>query len=192
MQRKPTASEGAGAEPVETGEAEEGRSDELSGVGAGDAGSRLTPQQRAAARRELERLLDKLVTDIKHRIPMPGALSTGEAPESALVPYRSPDRCVVQGAAGAVSVSWFPAQFTDVSLGELQVIEWQGVVAVRGAVRRRETAAARIVRADVYRQVQTSDGWGWQPSTSDDAPVLSTEELAARCLGPLLVPPAAG
>ncbi|HKT09262.1 MAG TPA: hypothetical protein VJR24_15285 [Gemmatimonadaceae bacterium] len=189
MQRKPTASEGASAEPDDVGETEEARIDDLSGVGTGDAGSRLTPQQRAAARRELERLLDKLVADIKHRIPGPGALA--EQSESALLPYRSPDRCVVQGADRAVSVSWFPAQFTDVSLGELQVIEWRGVVAVRGAARRRESQAATILRADVYRQVQTAEGWGWQPSVPEDALVLSTEDLAAACLAPLLVPPIA-
>lgn len=189
MQRKTTASEDVPAEPEDVGEVEEARIDELSVIGGGE-GSRLTPQQRAAARRELERLLDKLVVDIKHRIPGPGAAA--EPAESALVPYRSPDRCVVQGADRAVSVSWFPAQFTDISLGELQVIEWRGVVAVRGAARRRESAAATIVRADVYRQVPTAEGWGWQPSASDDAIVLSTEDLAAACLAPLLVPPAAG
>ena len=187
MQRKPSASEGASAEPEDVGEGEEGRIDDIPGVGAGDAGSRLTPQQRAAARRELERLLDKLVADIKHRIPGPGAMA--DPSDSALLPYRSPDRCVVQGAERAVSVSWFPAQFTDVSLGELQVIEWRGVVAVRGATRRRESAAATILRADVSRQWQTADGWGWQPLGSDDALVLSTEDLAAACLAPLLVPP---
>jgi hypothetical protein len=190
MQRKPSASEGASAEPEDVGEGEEGRIDEIPGAGAGDAGSRLTPQQRAAARRELERLLDKLVADIKHRIPGPGAMA--DPSDSALLPYRSPDRCVVQGAERAVSVSWFPAQFTDVSLGELQVIEWRGVVAVRGATRRRESAAATILRADVYRQLPTADGWGWQPLGSDDAVVLSTEDLAAACLAPLLVPPDAG
>lgn len=189
MQRKTTASEDVPGEPEDVGEVEEARIDELSAIGAAE-GSRLTPQQRAAARRELERLLDKLVVDIKHRIPGPGA--TAEHAESALVPYRSPDRCVVQGADRALSVSWFPAQFTDVSLGELQVIEWRGVVAVRGAARRRESAAATIVRADVYRQVPTAEGWGWQPSASDAAIVLSTEDLAAACLAPLLVPPAAG
>jgi hypothetical protein len=72
----------------------------------------------------------------------------------------------------------------------LQVIEWRGVVAVRGATRRRESAAATILRADVYRQVQTADGWGWQPSASTDA-VMSTDDLAAACLAPLLLPPAA-
>ncbi len=191
MQRKPTASEGAPAEPEDVGEGEEARIDDLSGAGASEAGSRLTPQQRAAARRELERLLDKLVADIKHRVPGPGALA--EQSESALLPYRSPDRCVVQGAERAVSVSWFPAQFTDVSLGELQVIEWRGVVAVRGAARRRESQAATILRADVYRQVQTPEGWGWQPSSgAGGALVLSTGDLAAACLAPLLVPPAAG
>ena len=75
MQRKPTASEGAPAEPEDVGEGEEARIDDLSGAGASEAGSRLTPQQRAAARRELERLLDKLVADIKHRVPGPGALA---------------------------------------------------------------------------------------------------------------------
>ena len=190
MQRKPTASDGAPAEREDVGESEEARIDDLSGVAASEAGSRLTPQQRAAARRELERLLDKLVADIKHRIPGPGAMA--EPSESALLPYRSPDRCVVQGSDRAVSVSWFAAQFTDVSLGELQVIEWRGVVAVRGATRRRESQAATILRADVYRQVQTTDGWGWQPSGSGDALVLSTENLAAACLAPLLVPPATG
>jgi len=190
MQRKPTASEGAPAEPEDVGEEEEVRTDDLSGVGASEAGSRLTPQQRAAARRELERLLDKLVSDIKHRIPGPGAMA--DPSESALLPYRSPDRCVVQGAERAVSVSWFPAQFTDVSLGELQVIEWRGVVAVRGATRRRESAAATILRADVYRQVPTADGWGWQPLVSDDAAVLTTDDLASACLAPLLGPPATG
>jgi len=192
MERKLTAIEGARAEAADASDVDEARIDEPAGIVGGDAGSRLTPQQRAAARRELERLLDKLVADIKHRMPTPGAAVTGENGETTLVPYRSPDRCVVQGAEGALSVSWFPAQFTDVSLGELQVIEWRGVVAVRGAVRRRESAAASIVRADVYRQVQTPDGWGWQPSTPGDAPVLSTEELAAACLAPLLVPPAEG
>jgi len=190
MQRKPTPTEGVPAEPVELGEGEEGRIDELSGVGAAEAGSRLTPQQRAAARRELERLLDKLVADIKHRIPAPGA--SAEHAESALVPYRSPDRCVVQGAERAVSVSWFPAQFTDVSLGELQVIEWRGVVAVRGATRRRESAAASILRAEVYRQVPMGEGWAWQHAAADEAPPLSTEDLVAACLAPLLGPPAPG
>ena len=157
MQRKPTTSEELAAERGDVNELDDALPDELTGIGldagiVGDAAARLTPQQRAAARRELERLLDKLVSDIKHLVPP--AIGTGEVVEGALTPYRSPDRCIVQGADGAVSVSWFPAQFTDNSLGELQVIEWRGVVSVRGAARRREpSAAASIVHADVYRQV---------------------------------------
>lgn len=176
MQRKPTTASAEPSPPVEANDIDEALPDELTSVGI-DAGARLTPQQRAAARRELERLLDKLVTDIKHLVPAANA----EPVAGSLVPYRSPDRCVVQGAEGAVSVSWFPAQFTDSTLGELQVIEWQGVVSVRGAVRRREpVAAASIVHADVYRQVQTPSGWGWQPA--EGALVYSTDDLASHCL----------
>jgi len=49
-----------------------------------------------------------------------------------------------------------------------------------------------ILRADVYRQVPTADGWGWQPLVSDDAAVLTTDDLASACLAPLLGPPATG
>jgi hypothetical protein len=177
MQRKPTT-DGVTPLHVDAADVDEVLPEELTSIGI-DAGARLTPQQRAAARRELERLLDKLVTDIKHLTPTVPA--SAELPEGALTPYRSPDRCVVQGAEGAVSVSWFPAQFTDSTLGELQVIEWRGVVSVRGAVRRREPAvAASIVHADVYHQVQTSSGWGWQPV--EGALVFSTDDLALHCL----------
>lgn len=183
MQRKPTAARDDAPRPVEPSVIDAVR-DELPGD-AIDSGTRLTPQQRAAARRELERLLDKLVADIKHLTPAPDA----DLVEGSLMPYRSPDRCVVQGWRGAVSVSWFPAPFTDNSLGELQVIEWRGVVTVRGALRRREAgAAASIVKADVYRQVQTPSGWGWQPA--EGALVYSTDDLAMRCLDRLR--PAAG
>jgi hypothetical protein len=62
-------------------------------------GNKLTAQQRGAAQREMERLLDLLAQALK--------AANADLPEPILKLYRSPDRAVLQGTKGAISVSWF-------------------------------------------------------------------------------------
>lgn len=129
-------------------------------------------KRRASVQREVARLLDALAPErpVAHKPP----------PESPVRRYRSPGRCILQGAEGAVSVSWFPGLPGDDSLGELLVIHWRGIVALPGAPRASAGAAAEPVRTIVLHPVPLASGeWEWHAAS--DAPQLGIDALAAHC-----------
>lgn len=139
--------------------------------------TRLTSQHRASAQRELERLLDKLSKDL--------AAAGVDSPDLGFKLHRSPGRCVMQGSVGAVSVSWFPAQLLETWVGDLQVIEWQGVVTFPGSAPK-VNGKATVVEIALFHLVRAGDAdWGWQPD--GEVPVITTEALAVHCLGRLRV-----
>jgi hypothetical protein len=128
-----------------------------------------TTKQRTAVQREVTRLVDELAPV---RAPArPGAILP------AVVCHRLPRGCVLQGAARAVSVSWFPASASESSLGELQLVTWKGTVSLPGSTARR--SGATMVEEIVLVPVETEGGvWRWQGSGTD----LTTDDVVARCL----------
>lgn len=142
-------------------------------VSLGNAAPRLTAQHRASAQREVEKLVDKLSADL------PSLLN--EAGEATMKMNRAPGRCVMQGTGGAVSVSWFPAQFDETSAGELQVIEWRGLVTLPGSAPKPD-AKATIVEVSLFHLVRGAgpNEWTWQGDKEPTA--FETEGLAQRCL----------
>ncbi|HEX5437372.1 MAG TPA: hypothetical protein VFW98_09430 [Gemmatimonadaceae bacterium] len=137
----------------------------------GTAGiTRFTAQQRASGLRELDRLLDALAQEL--------ATISASAPGLGLKLYRSPGRCVMQGSVGALSVSWFPSAFEEAAIGDLQVIEWRGIVSLPGGA---PTAGrhATIVEAGILHLVWTAASeWAWQQD--DDQSPHSSTKLARR------------
>ncbi|HEX5832035.1 MAG TPA: hypothetical protein VFY16_13725 [Gemmatimonadaceae bacterium] len=134
---------------------------------------RITTRQRTAVQREVTRLLDELAPE------RPPARRDAPAPEVKL--HRAPGRCILQAAATAVSVSWFPARRDEDTLGEMLVISWRGVVSVPGAAR---STQAEPVPLDtlLLHPVESDDGaWQWRPE--DGRPVLETSALACYCRG---------
>jgi hypothetical protein len=141
----------------------------------GNAGVRSTDwptaKQRTAVRHAVDRLLDDLA-------PSPRVGRVVDRQPTAVQRYRSPNGCILQAAAGAVSVSWFPALGTEAAFGELQVIAWRGVVSRPGSARR-EVGGAVTVRQEVLRPVEVApDAWAWRAA---DNAVYDAVTLAARC-----------
>lgn len=129
-----------------------------------------TIKQRTGVQHAVARLLDALAPE---RPPARGA----EHP-STLQRLRSPRGCILQAPTRAVSVSWFPSASTDTTLGELQVINWQGVVSRPGSARR-EAGGAVSVWQTVLQPVATSaDSWEWRDA---DETTYDTAALVARC-----------
>lgn len=135
--------------------------------------SRPTPptlKERNAAQRSVDRLLDELAPE--------KALRRGEAPAAAVEPHRTPSGCVLQGPAAALSVSWFADASEDLTLGELQIVLWRGIVARRGIAR---PAKGAVVAAElVLRPVEVApDTMIWRAS---DGAEFDSPALAAHCL----------
>lgn len=140
----------------------------------GDAISRWaewpSPKQRTAVQHAVCRLLDDLAPE---RAP-----PRAGAPQTGVQRHRSPRGCILQGAAGAVTVSWFPAAGTEAQFGELQIRAWRGVVTRPGSARRAGDAAV-VVQELALHPVQVSpDVWGWL--AADDT-AYDDLTLAARC-----------
>ena len=143
--------------------------------------SRPTPptlKERNAVQRSVDRLLDELAPE--------KALRRGEAPRALIEPHRTPSGCVLQGPAGALSVSWFADASEDLTLGELQVVLWRGTVARRGIARPPKGA---VVEAElVLRPVElTPETMVWRAS---DGTEFDSAALAAHCLEMLRTLPA--
>src|SRR4029450_47645 len=77
-----------------------------------------TVKARNAVQQEVGRLLDALA-------PERAAHRTGTK-TNEVERYRTPRGCVLQAAAGAVTVSWFPDSAQGAELGELQGVAWRG------------------------------------------------------------------
>lgn len=136
-----------------------------------------TTKQRTAVQREVTRLVDELAPV---RAPArPGA----SAP--AVVCHRLPRGCILQGATGAVSLSWFPASGSEEALGELQLVTWRGTVSLPGSAARR--AGAEMIGELILTPAEGEGGvWRWRGTGAD----WTTDEVIARCWA-LLEAPAA-
>ncbi|HEU4566074.1 MAG TPA: hypothetical protein VFS05_15545 [Gemmatimonadaceae bacterium] len=144
------------------------------GTGASMAPPPPTQKLRAAVQREVTSLLDELAPER----PTPKA----NAPLEPVRRHRSPGRCVLQGDGRAVSVSWFPGQPADDSLGELLIIAWQGVVSLPGSAHRERTAA-KPLETVLLHPVASADGhWAWRPDgDARKGEGFVMETLAAYC-----------
>lgn len=129
-----------------------------------------TLKERNAVQRSVDRLLDELAPE--------KALRRGEAPPVVVEAHRTPSGCVLQGASVALSVSWFADASEDLTLGELQVVLWRGVVTRRGVAR---PAKGAVVASElVFHPVDGgSDALVWKAA---DGRTFDSEALAAYCL----------
>jgi len=141
---------------------------------AGYARYGSTVKQRTAVQHIVRRLLDDLAPE---RQPARGA----PAP-SAVQRHRTPRGCILQGATGAVSVSWFPATVNEETLGELQVVVWRGVVARPGSANRAQGSAVAltelVLRPEEGAEGAEGDAWCWR---AEDGRAFEPEALAERC-----------
>jgi hypothetical protein len=128
-----------------------------------------TVKERNAVQQEVSRLLDAVAPErAAHRV----GTKTDEVER-----HRTPRGCVLQAAAGAVTVSWFPDSAQGAELGELQVVAWRGTVSRPGSSRR--SSGAQVVEEMVLRPVESrTGGLEWR---SAGGATYSTEALAAHC-----------
>jgi hypothetical protein len=137
-----------------------------------------TLKERNAVQRSVDRLLDELAPE--------KALRRGEPTPTLVEAHRTPSGCVLQGPTAALSVSWFADASEDLTLGELQVVLWRGVVARRGIAR--PTTGAVVAAELVLRPVEVApDTMVWRAS---DGTEFDSAGLAAHCLEMLRTLPA--
>ena len=109
-----------------------------------------TVKERNAVQQAVSRLLDSLA-------PERAAYRVGTK-ANEVERYRTPRGCVLQAAAGAVTVSWFPDSAQGAELGELQVVAWRGEVSHPA---RRDAGRARSWSRNWYCD-RSRVGWaGW-------------------------------
>ena len=129
-----------------------------------------TVKMRNAAQQEVTRLLDALAPE---RAP-----NRRDASSDGVERHRTPRGCIVQGPAGAVTVSWFADSAQGSELGELQVVAWQGTVSRPGSSER--SGGAKVIEELVLRPAENRSGSiVWRV---DDGTVFTTESLVAHCL----------
>ena len=128
-----------------------------------------TVKARNAVQQEVNRLLDALAPErAAHRV----GTKTNEVER-----YRTPRGCVLQLAAGAVTVSWFPDSAQGAELGELQVVAWNGTVSHPGSSQRRSGA---VLQEEMVLRPGESRTGGTEWRASDGA-TYSTDALVAHC-----------
>ena len=147
--------------------------------GSADAAPRWTApptlKERTAVQRSVDRLLDELAPE--------RAVTRGDRPKTPIERHRTPRGCILQAAAGAVSVTWFPDADNDVALGELQVVAWRGVLSRPGSVDRSEGAV--VVKELVLRPIEEAPAargtsvWAWRAL---DGTTYDAAALVAHCL----------
>ena len=128
-----------------------------------------TVKERNAVKQEVSRLFDVLAPErAAHRM----GTKTNEVER-----HRTPRGCVLQTAAGAVTVSWFPDSAQGADLGELQVVAWRGTVSRPGSSQR--ASGAKVEEEMVLRPAESSMGrMVWRAA---DGTTFSTDSLAAHC-----------
>jgi hypothetical protein len=127
-------------------------------------------KRRAAVQRDVSRLLDDLAPErppARHDAPVPGVRA-----------HRSPRRCILQSTQRAVTVSWFPGQPGDDSLGELLIIAWRGTVSHPGSAQRAHEAEP--LETLLLHPVSVPTG-GYEWHGVDGRPGFATEALATHC-----------
>jgi hypothetical protein len=92
--------------------------------------------------------------------------------------HRTPNGCILQAEAAALSVTWYAEATDQDRVGELQIVLWRGVVSRRGSAQKR--TAPEVIRQEVLNPIeQPADESVWR---SRDGTVYSTAALAAHCL----------
>ena len=123
-----------------------------------------------AVQRSVTALLDELAPE--------RVLRRVEQLQGPIEQHRTPTGCVLQAAACAVSVSWFPDSTKDSVLGELRVLVWQGKVTRRGSPRSPKNAV--VVAELVLHPIESAaDDCLW---LATDGARYDTAALAAKCL----------
>ena len=146
-----------------------GSPEDLEAAEEGPPGAPPTVKERNAVQQEVSRLFDVLAPErAAHRVDT----KTNEVER-----HRTPRGCVLQAAAGAVTVSWFPDSAQGADLGELQVFAWRGTVSRPGSSRR--ASGAQVEEEMVLRPADTPmGGIVWRAA---DGTTFSTDSLAAHC-----------
>jgi hypothetical protein len=102
---------------------------------------------------------------------------------------RSPDRCVIQFGAVALTLAWLRHTTDSAAEGELLVVVWRGLIASRSITASDRTTtlctpvrSATVVWEEVLQAVAVDEpSWLWRPAGADIGGYRSTE-LAARCV----------
>lgn len=134
---------------------------------------RPTVAQRTSAQQAVNRLFELLVPQ---KPP-----TRRDDPEAATLRHRSPTGCILQGADRAVTLSWFADSVHDLTLGELQLITWNGQVARPGAARKPGAGAgATPVSQEALTPVDGGAGRGliWKDAAGT---TYDNAALAAHC-----------
>jgi hypothetical protein len=129
-----------------------------------------THQARGSVKRAVDRLLDALAPErvVKRAPRLPAAIER----------HRTPRGCVLQAAAAAVTVTWFPDAAADATIGELQVTAWRGVVSRPGSAHRAPGGASVASELTLVPVDRGADGWAWRAA---DGTIYDTEALVAHC-----------
>ena len=129
-----------------------------------------TVKARGGVQRAVDRLLDALaperVVSRAPRIPVP------------IERHRTPRGCVLQAAAAALSVTWFPDAATEAAFGELQVTAWRGVVSRPGSAHRAPGGASVARELTLVPVDGGPAGWVWR---AGDGTIYDTDGLVAHC-----------
>ena len=134
-------------------------------------GTSLTAKEKTEVRRSVTSLLDALAPE--------RVLKRVDSLRGPIEQHRTPDGCVLQAEAAALSVSWFVDTRDPAALGELHVNGWRGVVS-RGGSSHRKPAKATLVAELVLRPIAKSlDDCIWR---ADDGREFDTAGLAAHCV----------
>jgi hypothetical protein len=131
-----------------------------------------TANEKNAVQREVTRLLDALAPErVTTRASQPDVSTSVEQ-------HRTPNGCILQGSAAAVSVTWYAEAADRGRVGELQVVLWRGVVFRRGA--RATPEAAQVILQEVLNPIERPTGAAvWR---SHDGTTYDTPSLAAHCM----------
>jgi len=147
------------------------------------AGERYLASHRAlgACTRQFARLADEIAAELT-------AIRLDDAP-SIPEQRRQPDRCVLQLADAAVTLSWLRTTKDTVADGRLLVIAWRGTVVTKSSRMPERSLQPMVVRADpavaVWEETflanATSEAdWRWRRE-GDTSGGLDATALARRC-----------
>jgi len=142
-----------------------------------DSDKPLAPWAASRSAKE-KNVVQRAVTALLDQLAPEKVLKRGDQLALQVEQHRTPNGCVLQGPAAAVSVSWFPKTGKDAPLGELHVVVWKGVVSRRG--RAANPAGAKVVKELVVRPIEApQDDCVWR---AIDGTEFDTDALAARCI----------
>lgn len=142
------------------------------------------PQELSKLRLSVQKEVRTLLDDLAPERPTTARSAPPDPQADGLKVHRAPWRCVLQGAARAVSVSWFPGAPGDESLGELLVILWRGIVSLPGSARKEREVAEPLLTLLLHPFDRPSGEWEWRGDGKGSP--FTTIGLAAHCRGMLV------